>query len=363
MWVMRTGAWRSLPIVALAAVLIACAPPPGAPARTVTTVAGTAGVFGSDDGVGGAASFRKTYGAALDSAGNLYVVDSDSPPSVGNQTIRKVTPAGVVSTFAGATGVIGSADGVGTGARFNNPQGIAVDRLNNLYVADTGNHTIRRISPDGVVTTIAGKPGTAAHVDGSATSARLYFPYGVAVDDALNVYVVGGDDTVRKIAPGGFVSTIAGVSMSEGTSDGTGAAARFNEPWGIVATRSGTLFVTDQQSHTVRRVTFDGIVSTIAGSPGVEGHADGTGALFRLPSGIALEPSGNLVVTDVGNHTIRRITQDGVVSTVAGAAGQFGSANGSTGAARFYLPTGIAVASDGTIWVADSGNLIIRRIS
>ncbi|MFZ4433315.1 MAG: NHL repeat-containing protein [Microthrixaceae bacterium] len=350
-------------IAVVPVVMVACAPAPAAPPRIVTTVAGTAGVAGSADGVGAAARFDKTYGAALDSAGNLFVADSDDQPNLGNHTIRKVTPSGVVSTFAGAAGSRGSADGVGSTARFNNPQGIAVDRLDNLYVADTGNHTIRRISPTGVVTTIAGKAGIAAHVDGSALSARLYFPYGVAVDDALNVYVVGGDDTVRRIAPGGSVSTIAGVSMSEGTADGTGSSARFNEPWGIAATGSGTLFIADQQSHTVRRVTVDGIVSTVAGSPGVDGFADGTGALFRLPSGISLEPNGSIVVADMGNHTIRRISQAGVVSTVAGAAGQLGSSDGTTGAARFRFPTSVAAASDGRLWIVDSGNRTIRRIS
>jgi streptogramin lyase len=361
---MRAPLKQLMAVAFVSVVVAACAPTPapGPPPRIVSTIAGTAGVMGSLDGEGPDASFGMMYYAELDSAGNLFVADSDNRPNLGNHTIRKITPSGVVSTLAGAAGVRGSVDGVGASARFNNPSGIAVDRLDNVYVADTGNHTIRRISPTGDVTTIAGKAGVAAHVDGSAPTARFYFPYDVAVDDALNVYVVGGDDTVRRIAPNGVVSTIAGVSGAEGTADGTGSSARFNEPGGIVSTDSGTLFIADQQSHTVRRVTFDGIVTTIAGSPGVDGYADGTGALFRFPTGIALEPSGNIVVTDMGNHTIRRITQDGVVSTIAGAPEQEGYVDGPAGGARFRFPTGMAAADDGSLWIVDSGNLVIRRI-
>lgn len=350
-------------VVALLVAVTSCAPP--APTgRVVTTIAGTPGVAGSADGVSAAASFRKTYGVAIDSTGNAYVVDSDRSPSIANNTIRKITPAGAVTTFAGTAGVTGSADGVGPAASFNNPQGIAIDRFDNLYVADTGNQTIRKITPAGVVSTMAGSPGVASHVNGTLTAARFYFPYGVAVDDALNVYVVGGDDTVRKITATG-VTTIAGSSRVEGTVDGTGSAARFAEPWGITAAPSGTLFVADQKNHTVRRVTYDGVVTTLAGSPGVPGLNNGTGsgATFRSPSGITLDSTGNLYVTDKDNHTVRKVTQAGVVTTEAGIAGVSGTTDGPTATARFYLPHGIAAAANGTLYVADSGNLILRKIS
>lgn len=356
----RPGWYFALTVVVVG--LVSCTSPPTG--RTVTTVAGTPGVSGSADGVGGAASFRKTYGVAVDSSGNVFVVDSDAPPNTANNTIRKITPAGVVTTFAGTAGVTGSADGVGAAASFNNPQGIAIDQFDNLYVADTMNQTIRKITPAAVVSTVAGKPGVDAHVDGSLTAARFYYPYGVAVDDASNVYVVGGDDTVRKITSTA-VTTIAGSSKIEGTADGTGSAARFNEPWGVTSTGSGTLFVADQQNHTIRRVTYDGVVTTLAGAPGVAGSSDGTGngATFHDPSGITLDGAGDLYVTDTDNYTVRKITQAGTVTTVAGTAGVSDSSDGVGSAARFFDPTGIADAPDGSLYVADSSNRTIRRIT
>ena len=358
---MKLGAWKAA-VAAVAVVVVGCSPP--ASGRVVTTIAGTPGVFGSADGVGSAASFRKTYGAAVDTAGNVYVVDSDRAPNAANNTVRKVTPGGVVTTFAGTAGQTGSIDGTGAAASFNNPQGISIDRFNNVYLADTGNHTIRKITSSGVVSTMAGSPGVAAHVDGTGVGARFYFPYGVAVDDALNVYVVGGDDTVRKVTPAGVVTTLAGVSMAQGTADGAGAAARFNEPWGIASTGAGTLFIADQRNHTIRRVTNDGIVTTVAGMPGVAGSSDGTGsgAAFREPTGIALGNGGDLYVTDMSNHTIRMVTQAGAVTAIAGVAGESGATDGESSLARFRFPVGIATTTNGTLYVADSGSLTIRKI-
>lgn len=194
--------------VAALLISIAACNTPTPTGRVVSMIAGTPGAAGSTDGIGASARFRKTYGAAVDSAGNVYVVDSDRPPSIANNTIRKISPAGVVTTIAGTAGVTGSTDGIDSAASFNNPQGVTVDRFDNLYVADTGNQTIRKVIPSGVVSALAGSPGLADHVDGTGNGARFYYPYGVAVDDALNVYVVGGDDSVRKVAASGVVTTV-----------------------------------------------------------------------------------------------------------------------------------------------------------
>ena len=168
---------------------------------------GLAGSYGSADGTGSAARFYCPCGVAVDSAGNVYVADSD------NHTIRKVTPGGVVTTLAGLAGSSGSADGTGSAARFYDPYGVAVDSAGNVYVADYRNHTIRKVTPGGVVTTLAGLAGSSGSADGTGSAARFYYPYGVAVDSAGNVYVADTcNNTIRKVTPGGVVTTLAGVA-------------------------------------------------------------------------------------------------------------------------------------------------------
>ena len=187
---------------------------------------------------------------AVDGSGNVYVADS------GNYTIRKITPAGVVSTLAGLAGSSGSADGTGSAARFYYPTGVAVDGSGNVYVADTGNYTIRKITPAGVVSTLAGLAGSTGSADGTGSAARFYYPYGVAVDGSGNVYVADtGNYTIRKITPAGVVSTLAGTAGSSGSADGTGSAARFNYPTGVAVDGSGNVYVADsmQQHHPQRQ--------------------------------------------------------------------------------------------------------------
>ncbi len=202
----------------------------------MTTLAGTAGQSGSADGTGGAARFGSPTGMAVDSAGNVYVADSSAA------TIRKITPAGVVSTLAGSPGQSGSADGTGGAARFNDPLGVAVDGAGNAYVADTFNDTIRMITPAGVVTTLAGAPGQRGSADGTGSAARFAYPEGVAVDGAGNVYVAdSANDTIRMITPAGVVTTLAGSPGQYGSADGTGSAARFVGPEGVAVDGAGNV--------------------------------------------------------------------------------------------------------------------------
>src|SRR5438093_609526 len=175
---------------------------------TFTTLAGQASI-GSADGTGSAARFNGPYGVATDSSGNVYVADT------GNCTIRKITPAGVVTTLAGLAGFTGSADGTGSAARFNGPSSVATDSSDNVYVADTFNHTIRKITPAGVVTTLAGLAGSFGSADGTGSAARFYYPGGVATDSSGNVYVADTFHiTIRKVTPAGVVTTLAGVAGS-----------------------------------------------------------------------------------------------------------------------------------------------------
>ena len=336
------------------------------PAGVVTTLAGLEGSHGSADGTGSAARFESPAGVAVDGAGNVYVAD------YGNATIRKVTSAGVVTTLAGLAPHSGSADGTGSAARFLDPSGVAVDGAGNVYVADKDNHTIRKVTPMGVVTTLAGFAGSANYGDGTGRGARFNYPTGVTVDSAGNIYVAdSGNDAIRKVTPAGVVTTLAGdVSITDtynrpigGFADGTGHSARFAGPSGVAADSAGNIYVADTGNSTIRKVTPAGVVTTLAGwGPG---SADGTGraAQFNDPSGVAVDGVGNVFVADSGNDTIRKVTPAGVVTTLAGLAGSPGTTDGTGSAARFSVPSGVAVDRAGNIFVAAFWNHTIRKVT
>ncbi len=267
------------------------------------------------------------------------------------------------TTLAGQAS-IGSADGTGSAARFYYPAGVATDSSGNVYVADRSNSTIRKITPAGVVTTLAGLAGYQGSADGTGSAARFYYPFGVATDSSGNVYVAdGGNDTIRKITPAGVVTTLAGLAGITGSADGTGSAARFYNPAAVATDSSGNVYVADTVNYTIRKITPAGVVTTLAGLAGSYGSADGTGsaARFYYPFGVATDSSGNVYVADTDNHTIREITPAGVVTTLAGLAGSYGSADGAGSAARFHYPYGGATDSSGNVYVADSGNNTIRK--
>jgi sugar lactone lactonase YvrE len=329
-------------------------------AGVVTVFAGD-GFLGSVDGTGRAARFMNPYGVAVDADGNLFVADSN------NHTIRRIMPNGAVRVFAGPGGTFGSADDTGAAARFNYPQGIAVDGTGNVIVTDGNNSTIRRVTPTGVVSTIAGSAGRSGHVDATGSDARFGFPVGVCLDRSGTIFVVDQSfSTVRRIAPDGAVTTFAGQQGSTGRTDATGTAARFNFPLGMTADRDDNLYVADTYNHTIRKITPEAVVTTLAGSPGVPGSADGAGgssARFAFPASLALDRAGNLYVVDTGNHVIRMISPAGNVTTVAGLAGVTGTADGAGSLARFYAPTGIAVDAAGNLFVCDSVNTTIRKVT
>ena len=267
-----------------------------------TNFAGLAGAQGYMDDTGSAARFFHPEGLALDSAGNVYVGDE-------NNVIRIITPAGVVTTLAGNPGVPGSADGQGSAAGFYGPDGVAVDSATNVYVADYFNHTIRKIDPAGNVTTLAGSPGVHGSADGQGSAALFYYPYGVAVDKATNVYVVDQfNNTIRKIDPAGNVTTLAGSPNAAGSADGTGSAARFNSPEHVALDAAGNLYVGEFNNDTLRMITPAGVVTTLAGSPGATGSTDGIGstALFSALQGVAVDSAGDIYVADCNNHRISK---------------------------------------------------------
>jgi len=333
------------------------------PAGVVTTLAGKLGVIGTNDAASGAAArFSQPYGVAADSNGNVYVADTS------NQTIRKISPGGAVTTLAGLAGNLGSTDGTNSGARFSYPCAVAVDASGNVYVADAGNNTIRQVTPAGVVTTLAGSAGTKGWTNGTGSGALFYEPLGVAVDANLNVYVADTyNATIRKVTtPGAVVTTLAGAAAGPGSNDGAGSAAHFNYPCGVAVDSAGTLYVSDLANNTIRQITPAGVVTTLAGSASSgTGTNDGTGsaASFANPAGLAVDTNGNVYVADYENDTIRKIAPGGVVTTLAGSPGMGGSTNGTGSAAQFLKPLGVAVDAAGNVYVADTDNSLIRKIT
>lgn len=357
--------WPQSPRFVVAGLLISCLVLAGAICARAqstytpyafTTLAGSPGHHGSADGTNDTALFFDPTSVAVDSAGNVYVADTHQ------SLIRKVTPDGVVTTLAGGTA--GSADGTNDTAQFGGPTGVAVDSAGNVYVADHGNHTIRKVTPEGVVTTLAGLAGYSGSADGTNSTARFYYPSGVAVDDVGNVYVADTENfTIRKVTPAGVVTTVAGLAHSSGSADGTGSDARFNYPKDVAVDSGGNVYVADYYNDTIRKIAPGNVVTTLAGLAGNIGSTDGTGnaARFHYPSGVAVDSFGNVYVADANNHTIRRATPDGEVTTLAGKAGGAGGADGTGSAARFYYPSGVALDSVGNVYVADHDNYTIRK--
>jgi sugar lactone lactonase YvrE len=323
---------------------------------TFTTLAGAAGSSAHTDGTGPFARFRLPNGLIVAGTDAVYVADQN------DCTLRKVTTTGIVTTLAGSSGLCASIDGTGPDARFHQPVGMALDGGGVLYVADYLGNVIRKVTADGVVTTLAGLAGVPGSADGTGSAARFNHPVGVAVDVAGIVYVAdGGNLTIRRITPSGVVTTLAGLTGSPGNTDGTGSEARFFNLGHATVDGAGTLYVADNCA--VRKVSPAGVVTTFAGLVNACGAVDATGtaARFGWPRGVAADAAGAVYVSDSYNYTIRRITPAGEVTTIAGLAGAPGSADGVGSAARFNVAFGIAVDADGTLYVADSNNFTVRK--
>jgi sugar lactone lactonase YvrE len=310
---------------------------------------------GSKDGTGAAARFNAPEGIAADSAGNLYVAEPASA------TIRKVTPQGTVTTLAGANGAVGYADGAGSAARFNGPSRVETDSQGNLYVTDTGNSVVRKISASGLVATLAGN-GTCGSADGRSTAAQFCNPKGVALDQWGNLWIADtGNHTVRRIDASGNVSTVAGSPGVCGSTNGRGDVARFCNPQDIDVDKWGNVYVVDTGNSTIRMIDPKGEVRTLAGQAGQCGSVEGSPTVSRLcaPSGIAVE-GNDLYIADTGNATIRRINLDNVTSTVAGTPGHqeivLGALPGS-----LDRPIGVARAPDGSFAIT-THNMVVKLL-
>jgi hypothetical protein len=325
---------------------------------TVGTLAGN-GLYRYADARGTFASFNSWLnGMVIDGQGNLYLAD----PS--NCVVRRISPTGTVTTYAGS-GSWGGTDapsGPATSAQFGSPNGLGFDNVGNLYVADyTGN--VRKVTPSGAVTTLAGAFNVSGEVDGTGTAARFNAPYACTTDATGNVYVADfNGQTIRQVTPGGTVTTIAGSPSISGFANGTGSGAMFNQPTSICPDGSGNFLVADAGNNRVRLVTPTGTVTTYAGT-GTWGAANGTvaSASFAYPSAVYRDGSGNVYVSETGSGSrIRKIT-GGVVTTLVGGS-SVGYVDGPISAALVNSPYGIAVGPNGVLYFADRGNVRIRAI-
>lgn len=336
---------------------------PSMPAEIVVTsalrmspFAGTPRTAGSRDGRGEGAQFFSPWGVAVDAGGNLFAADTN------NQTIRRITPEGVVTTLAGLSGQSGTTNGTGTAARFSGPSGIVIDPAGNLFVSELSSHRIRKITPAGVVTTLAGSGGPGS-ADGPGASAGFNSPRGLALDAAGNLYVADwNNDCIRKISADGFVSTLAGRAGAPGAVDGPGTDARFDRPAAVAVDPAGNVYVGGMRSAGIRRISPAGIVTTIAGIAGsFDSSRDGVGldAHFSSVWALAFDPVGALYIVD--STKLRRMTfPDLTVTSVSGSVG-FGYAEGIGAQIQFSGANGLAVDAAGTVYLADNGNHAIRK--
>jgi sugar lactone lactonase YvrE len=308
----------------------------------------------------GTAFLLLPVGVQVDASGNLYVSDA------AGQTVRKISSDFKISTLAGNALSQGSTDGGAATAKFNEPNGLVLNTDNSLLLADTSNAALRQISTIGTVTTFAGTSGSKGSTDATGTAARFSAPVGLTRDGLSNYYIADQTNhTIRKISFSGLVTTLAGTAGQSGSVDGTGAAARFNLPTGITCNAQGDLYVSDLGSHLIRKITAAGVVTTLAGQVNVSGSSDGSGtaARFFKPAGLAIDSVGNVYVADMGNSTLRKISANGVVSTLAGLPTIDGLMDGAGSNAWFAEPQGLTLDSVGNIYVADTANAVLRKVT
>ncbi len=339
-------------------------PAPAEQTPQVKTVAGSPGKAGHKDAVEQDALFNEPWGIAVDKDGNAYVTDTK------NHCIRKITPAFVVTTLAGTPGASGHKDGAGKTAQFSEPKGIAIDPSGEIYVCDTGNHCVRKVSAAGVVSTLAGVPASPGFKNGPGEVAQFDTPIGIAYNPDGALYVSDfGNDRIRLVSKKGVVSNFAGAvppapPPTPQLLDGPGAFALFDGPQGILVDDAKDLFVAEEGNHSLRKILLENVVTTEWGST-VPGDDDDAFSLagFKLPTGIVYDGKSLFYIADAGNHTIRTINKNGAVTTLAGKAGDPGNADGLGTAAQFDTPRAVALDADGNVYVADEGNHLIRKIA
>ncbi|MGB3947487.1 MAG: T9SS type A sorting domain-containing protein [Bacteroidia bacterium] len=335
-------------------------------AQIISNVAGNnvAGYSG-DGNLATSAKINHPNGVAVDAMGNIYFSDYS------NHVIRKVNTSGIISTFAGNTVAGYSGDGsLATSAKLNYPTGVAVDANGNVYIADKNNSVIRKVNTFGIITTIAGTSVTGYSGDGGlATSAKIYFPAAVATDAAGNVYISDTyNHAIRKVNTSGIISTVAGGNGIGYSGDGgVATSAEFNFPWGLTVDNAGNIFIGDEHNHVIRKVNTSGIISTVAGT-GASGYAgDGglaTSAQLNVCNGVVSDALGNLYISDTYNNVIRKVSSSGIITTIAGTGVAGYSGNGGAAlSAQLDTPSSITLDTAGNVLFTDGDNHVVRKIT
>jgi sugar lactone lactonase YvrE len=325
----------------------------------ISTVTGSAPGFSGDGGPAVSALISDPRGVGVDVAGNVFIADS------GNNRIRMVNAAGIITTVAGSTPGFSGDGGLATSAQLALPVDVAVDGAGNIFIADRGNYRIRRINPSGVITSVAGKTDDG----GSASSSQLNYPNVVAADGAGNVFIADTDSQrVRKVATSEVITTVAGNGTVGFSGDGGPAPfAQLNYPAGIAVDRNGNVFIADTRNNRIREVVPGGIIATIAGNgkPGFAGDGgSASDAQLNAPSAVAVDQTGNVFISDTSNQRVRKIDFSGVITTVAGTGDRgFGGDGGPATSAQLTNPAGIAIDGAGNIFIADAGNNRIRVVA
>lgn len=335
-----------------------------AKAQLINTIAGNGSSISSGDG--GTATSAGIYGpngVVYDNLGNLYITEYYA------NYIRKVSTSGIISTIGG-NGVAGySGDGgPATAATINKPIKIAIDASNNLYFAELNNNCIRKITPSGIITTVAGNGLSGYSGDGGpATNARLSHPTGVSLDPSGNIYITDySNSVIRKVTTAGIISTIAGTGIAGSIGDGGPAtSAQLNQPWGTTIDAAGNLYILDMMNHKIRKVSSVGIISTFAGTGSSGFSGDGgpaTAAMFNQPSGMTFDSTGNIFITDQLNYRVRKISSAGLITTVCGTgiAGYSGDGGAAT-AAQINQANDLVYSPSGLVFT-DNNNNRVRRI-
>ncbi|HBE76636.1 MAG TPA: hypothetical protein DDW65_02470 [Firmicutes bacterium] len=332
----------------------------------ITTIAGTGMSYFGDNGPATSTAFYQPSGVIIDGVGNIYIADS------GNYVIRKIDNNGIVTTIAGNgfQGYYGD-NGPATNARLNFSSGLAIDKFGNLYIADTFNNVVRKVDTNGNITTVAGN-GTEGYSgdNGLATSVKLDYPSGVAVDNAGNLYIADSrNDVIRKVDINGIITTVVGKGRIPGYSGDNGLAtsAELDYPTILALDNDGNLYITDYSNSAIRKVDTNGIITTVAGGRNFLGYSgDGgiaTNAFFNCIGSVEVDKAGNIYIADSGNHVIRKVDQKGIITTIAGNGASGYSGDGSAAiTSQFSWPESVAVDSTGNLYIADTYNNRIREI-
>jgi sugar lactone lactonase YvrE len=333
---------------------------------TITTMAGT-GVqgFSGDGGPATSAQLRLTEGMAVDGQGNVYIADSH------NYRVRKVSPGGTITTFAGkgAPGGAFPVDGSpATSARLDNPFGVAVDGQGNVYISDWANYRVYKVNPGGIIARFAGTGVLGFSGDGGpATSARLYAPAGLAVDGQGNVYIAdAGNNRVRKVSPGGTITTFAGNGKQGFSGDGGPAtSATMTSPERVATDSKGNVYIAVNYNYRVRKVSRGGTITTFAGGGSSVGDGGpATSAGLRDPRGVAVDGQGNVYIADFSDHRVRKVSPGGTITTFAGTGtGGFSGDGGPATSARLNGPDGLAVDGQGNVYIGDSQSYRVRKVA